>query len=253
MVEQDTTIATPDGAMSAFVARPDGSRSPVVVVYMDGLGYREDLRDVARRLAEEGYYALLPDLFYRSGDGVVFDLEQVMQGPENEEFQRMLATIGELGDDMVLADTRALLEHVRGDPAAAADAPKGCIGFCMGGRLVLRAMAALPEDFAAGAALHPSFVVTPEPDSPHLGLATVAGELYLGFAENDTITPPEVIPQVREQLERHGIRHAIDLHRGASHGYMLPGPPFDAEAAELAWRRTLELFGRNLQGAPVAA
>jgi carboxymethylenebutenolidase len=253
VVEPETEIATPDGSMKTFVAHPDGSPSPAVVVFMDALGCRGALRDVARRLADEGYYALLPDLYYRFGEAISFDVEKVIAGPGADEFDRMMAIVGRLGDVLVISDTRAILDALAAHAAAAADGPKGCVGFCMGGRFVLRALAAFPGEFAAGAALHPSFLVTDDPDSPLLALGTIAGEVYLGYGAADTFTRVETIPHVRGQLEHHEVRHVIDIHAGADHGYMLPGPAFDAEAAEAAWRETLELFRRNLEGAPVAA
>ena len=68
MIERLIDITTPDGAMPTFIVHPEREEpSPVVLVLMDGLGFRAPLQDVARRLATNGYYAMLPDLYYRSG------------------------------------------------------------------------------------------------------------------------------------------------------------------------------------------
>jgi carboxymethylenebutenolidase len=75
----------------------------------------------------------------------------------------------------------------------------------------------------------------------------VTGGLYFGFGEADDITPLSSIPPLREQLERHGVAHRIDVLPGAEHGYTMPDrPAYQREAAERAWAQTLELFGERL-------
>jgi carboxymethylenebutenolidase len=249
--EQEIEITTPDGQMPAFVATPGGGPSPVVLVYMDALGLREVFRDVGRRLAGAGFYAIVPDLFYRFGSGIVFDPEKIGAGDE-DEFGRLIETMQRLTDEMAMTDTRAVLAHAAEDDAAR-DGEKGCMGFCMGGRFVLRAMQQLPGEFAAGSALHPSFLVAEGDDSPHLACATITGELYLGYGAEDQFTPLATAAPMREELERHGIAHEIGVHEGANHGYMLPGEPAYLEtAAEQAWARTISLFQRKLGAAAVA-
>jgi carboxymethylenebutenolidase len=250
--EKEIRVETADGTMKGFVAHPDGGGPfPVVILYMDAPGIRDDLRDAARRVAAAGYYCVLPDLYYRFGEGINFDTSKL--APGSEEFERMIGTMQRLSDDMVVADTRALLAEIEDDPAASAGA-KGCVGFCMGGRHVLRAVAALPDEFAAGAGLHPSFLVTEAPDSPHLGVESVRAALYLSYGEIDEVAPVSSIPPVRERCDQHGVRVDIDVHPGADHGFMLPGlHAYQEDASERSWERTLELLRENLQAAPVGA
>jgi carboxymethylenebutenolidase len=251
VAEKEITVETADGTMKTLVAHPDsGGPFPIVIMYMDAPGIRDDLRDMARRVAAAGYYCVLPDLYYRFGDGICFDTTKL--APGTDEFQRMFATMQKLSDDMVIADTRAILAQIEDDEAASLG-PKGCVGFCMGGRHVLRAVSALPDEFVAGAGLHPSALVTDAPDSPHLGVGSVRAALYLSYGEIDEVAPPDSIPPVREQLDRHGIRAEIDVHPEAAHGFMLPGHAYQQDAAERSWERTLELLRENLQGAPVGA
>lgn len=251
MAEQTVRIETPDGATSTFIATPDdGGPSPVVIFYMDAPGIREALRDMARRVAAHGYYVVLPDLYYRFGEGIVFDSAKL--APGSEEMTRMFATMQQLSDEMVVSDTRAILEYVKSDELAD-DGPRGCVGFCMGGRHVLRVMSALPDEFAAGSGLHPSFLVTDGTDSPHLGCQNLSGELYLAYGEIDEVAPPSTIPALRQELDRHGVRVNFDVYAGADHGFMFPGHRYQEEAAEQSWERTLDLLRRNLQGATVGA
>jgi carboxymethylenebutenolidase len=246
MAEKEIPIQTPDGTTKTFIATPDGGGpSPVILLYMDAPGIRDDLRDMARRVAKAGYYCVLPDFYYHFGDNVSFDVTKL--APGSDEMNRMFGTMQQLTDDMVISDTKAILDHVAEDDEAA-DGPKGCVGFCMGGRHALRVVSALPDEFAAGAGLHPSFLVTDAPDSPHLGCKDVAAELYLSYGEVDQVAPPATIPAVREELERHGVRVEFDVHAGADHGFMFPGShAYSEEAAERSWERTLDLFGRTLQ------
>ena len=80
------------------------------------------------------------------------------------------------------------------------------------------------------------------------------GELYVGLGGADSFQPPEAFEPARAELERHGIRYVADVHEGADHGYMIPGTPaFHDSASERSWERTLDLFRRTLQDAPVVA
>ncbi len=252
MSEQELRIETADGAMTTFVAHPDeGGPFPVVVVYMDALGLRDELRGIGRRIAGEGYYAVVPDLFYRFGDGITFDAHKLRE-PESDEMQKMFALVQRLDDRAVMADTRAILDHVAADPAASSG-PKGAVGFCLGGRLVVRALTTFPDEFAAGSALHPSFIVAEGDDSPHLELHRCRGELYVGLGGADAFQPPAAFEPAQAELDKHGIAHVVDLHEGADHGYMIPGAPaFHEEASERSWERTFDLFRRRLQQVPVA-
>jgi carboxymethylenebutenolidase len=252
VVEQEIRIKIRGGTMKTFIAHPDSGPFPVVLVYMDALGIREDLYAVARRIAAAGYYAVLPDLFCRSGDGICFDASK-FGDPASGEMDRMVAQIQTLNDEMIMSDTGAILEHVGSDSAAASDG-KGCMGFCMGARYVIRSMGAFPDEFVAGSALHPSFIVTDAPDSPHLDAKNFRGAIYVGWGEVDQISPVAMVPPLREELERNDVPFEIDVYPGADHGFMFPGlPAYQKDAAERSWERTLDLFGRSLQRTAVAS
>jgi carboxymethylenebutenolidase len=253
MTQSDRRVQTRDGAMTTFFAHPDeGGPFPVVVLYMDALGLRDELRGLGRRVAEAGYLAVVPDLYYRFGEGIVFDGAK-LGDPESGEFGRMMATAQRLDDDSVMGDTRTLLEELEGDPMASGGG-KGCVGFCLGGRLAVRAMTTFPEHFVAGSALHPSFVVDDTPNSPHLAIGEMRGELYVGLGAADEFQPPAAFEPARAELERHGTPHLIETHDAADHGFMIPGSPrFQEQAAERSWERTFDLFRRTLQPAAVGS
>jgi len=251
--EREERITTGDGAMATFVAHPDdGGPFPAVIVYMDALGVRDEMRGVARRIADAGYFAAVPDLYHPFGEGITFDAH-ALGDPDSGEMQRMFALIGQLDDDAIMDDTRALLDHLDGDPLVSGG-PKACVGFCLGGRLVIRAMTTFPDVFAAGAALHPSFIVTDDPDSAHLRIGEMRGELYVGLGGADGFQPPQAFEPARAELDRHGIRYVAEVHEGADHGFMIPGAPqHHDEACERSWERTFDLLRRNLQDSSVPA
>ncbi len=218
------TVQTTDGPM-ALHAFGDAA-APAVVVLMPAPGVNAGLLAYASRLADAGYRALVPDLYHRLGDGVTFD-------PPTQQ-QEMREAMGALSDAMVVEDVGALLDTLP------ADQPVGVVGFCMGGRFVVRTMAAYPERITAGSAVHPSQLLQDGEDSPHLDLAAIEGPLYVGFGEVDAIVPPEHWQAVREQLELHGKSAAIDVHPGAGHGFGLPGANYHEAAAEASWAGTLD-------------
>jgi carboxymethylenebutenolidase len=230
--------------MSTFVARPDGEGPfPVVFIYMDAPGIREELRDFARRVARQGYYCALPDLYYRRGR-VRYDLQKMDEAMRAEMFGHMRS----LNNGLVMRDTDALLHAVADDPAAA-DGPKGCIGYCMSGQYVVSAAGTYPEHFAAAVSCYGVGIVTGESDSPHLLAPSVTGELFLAFAERDEYVPDSAIETLRKTLAEQDVAHRIEIYPGTEHGFCFPErtPVYAEAAAEDVWTRTFSLFARRLQ------
>lgn len=246
MAEKEIRVATADGEMTTFVAHPDGPGPfPVAVLYMDAVGYREQIKENARRFAAGGYYSVAPDLFYRSGTGLSFDFSRMGDESYRQQLTRVMANVK---PDTVVSETEAIFAAIAGDPAAASG-PKVCVGYCMGARLALRAAAARPGQFVAAAGIHPGALVTGEPDSPHHDLATVEGELYIAFAENDRSATPGVVEDFRREFARHHLRGTVERVPGTSHGYAMADlPVYDRGAAERHFERTLALWRRNLPG-----
>src|SRR5260221_9085995 len=112
MIEYDTTITTPHGVIDAFVVRPEAA-APGVILYMDVWGLRKELFDIARRIAGEGYYCIVPNFYYRWGK-IRFDfrnekgqtISMIKLPAEAREEVRQYS--GQLSDAMVIADTGAL-------------------------------------------------------------------------------------------------------------------------------------------------
>jgi carboxymethylenebutenolidase len=255
MDEKEIAVRTADGEMTAFVVHPAGPGPfPVAILFMDGVGYREQIKDNARRFAAAGYLCAAPDLFYRTGKGQVVDFAKMTaEGFGGPEAARMMSLVREVTPEGAAADTRALLAAITADPAAEAG-PRVCVGYCMGARVSLHAAAALPDEFVAAACIHPGALVTDQPDSPHHDLATVRGELYIAFAEIDRSATPEVVDRFREEMQRLGVRGVVERLPGAAHGFAMADlAAYQREASERHFEKTIELWrrSRTAQGAGV--
>lgn len=242
MHEQDLALATDGGSIPVFVTRPEEEGPhPVVILYMDALGIREELKDMARRIGTVGYHVMLPNLFWREG-GPSFDPALLpTKGPDPEMMRLNHATT----HAMVLADTAALLDHVARDPAARD--PVGTIGYCMGGRHALAAAGTFPDRIKAMVSLHAGFQVTDRPDSAHLLVPKIEAECYFGFADGDPLSPPEHEAILREACRAHGVVARFETYEGAAHGFTFPTRYcYDKPSAERAWERSFALFRRRL-------
>jgi carboxymethylenebutenolidase len=248
MVEKEIGIRTTDGEMTTFTVHPDGQEPfPVAVVFMDGVGYREQVKANARRFALDGYYCVAPDLYYRLGDRLSFDMSTLAaDGFKGTEAERMMQAAASVTPERTVADTRAVLAAISSDPAAGSGA-KVCVGYCLGARVSLHIASALADQFVAAACIHPGALINDKPDSPHHDLAHVRGELYVAFAENDRTGTPELIDQFREELHRNRVRGVVERLPGTTHGFAMADlPVYNRDAAEHHFERTLDLWRRNL-------
>jgi len=251
MIEKFVEIETPEGRMDAFVAHPEGEPRPSVVLLMDIWGLREELFDVARRVAAAGYYCLLPNTYYRQGK-VRFEYRnecgemRSMESLPWDVQEAVRAQMWALTDDMIRRDARPALDFLAREPVR--PGTKGVVGYCMGGRHALCIAAHHPDDFRATASLHGTRLVTEAADSVHLLADRFKGEIYCGFAEQDSLAPPETIATLRSLLEgRENVRYQFEVHAGTGHGYSLPDRDiYDAQATNRDWNRIFAMFDRQL-------
>ena len=243
MIETEIPLATPDGTMSTFTTRPDeGGPFPVVFFYMDAPGIREELRDMARRIATTGYYVVLPNLYYRSKPDFVLDFAT---GSNRDE---MFSLMNQLTNGIVVQDTEALIAHVESE--ADADAGRiGCVGYCMSGPFVLSVAAAWPGRIQCAASIYGVRLAVDADDSPHRGFAKTRGEIYVAAAEHDDYAPPELIARVEAAIAESGVNGRVEWYPGTGHGFAFPTRTgiFEKSAAERHWARLHSLFDRNLR------
>ena len=244
MIEQTVEVATKDGATTTFIAHPErGGPFPIVLFFMDAPAIREELRDMARRIAAAGYYVMLPNLYYRRG---VMELADLPPLPEQEARARMFDLMGSLSIPLVMSDTDALLNYADRDPAAS-DGAAGAIGYCMSGQYAINAAARRPERIACAASIYGVQLVTDAPDSPHLAAQKASAELYFACAEHDAYAPLEMVQALDASLKAEGVNAEVELYAGVHHGFAFPQRPvYDKPAAERHWERLFALFARNL-------
>jgi len=245
MIEDVVSVPSADGVSETFFVRPDGGDHPAVILYMDAPGIREELYGFARRIADQGYSVLLPDMYYRLGR-LRFD----MKTADDAVRQEMFGAMNSLSNALVMKDTAAWLSYLESAPGVRAG-PVGCIGYCMSGQYVVSAAGAFPEKMGAIASLYGVGIVTDAPDSPHLLVPKIRGELYLGFAETDQWVPDNVIPDLTQALDGNKISYKLDIWPGTEHGFCFPERAlYNENAAEKVWDTVFDLYKRRLQPPP---
>ncbi len=242
MIEHHLDIPSADGAMNSFVVHPEeGGPFPVVLFYMDAPGKREELHDMARRIAAVGYFVVLPNLYYRRSR----DFE-LMERTE-PALAAMFALMATLDRRTTECDTRALLRFV--DAETAVDGSRiGAVGYCMSGPFVMWAAAAFPERLGCIASIHGANMATDQPDSPHRMAPAIRCESYFACAEVDKWAPPADIDKLEASLRDAGTPHRVEWYPGVEHGFVFPGRKgiYDRDAAERHWERLFALFERTL-------
>jgi len=238
MQEEHFDLTTADGEMPTWVTRPDHEGPhPVVLFLMDAPGMRQEIRDMASRLATAGYYVMTSQLYYR--DVREFNVF------ETGDRDRMFELMSNLSNEMVNQDTGSMIEHAAGDPAANAD-KIGVVGYCMSGPFAVM-VAAAHDNVVAGASFHGVRLVDDADDSPHRHLDSVNGEIYIGAAETDSYAPPEMIDAFAAALEASTATGQVEWYPGTEHGFAYAErPQYDRAASERHWERLHDLFSRTL-------
>ena len=244
MIDQTIEIATPDGSMTTFISHPErGGPFPVIIFYMDAPGIREELRDMARRLATSGYYVVLPNMYYRAD---VMELGPIPPEEDAPLRKQMFELMFSLTIPMVMQDTQVLLDFIAAQNAAS-PGKVGTVGYCMSGRYAISAGVHFPDRVNAAASIYGTHLMTDQPDSPHVTAKKAKAEIYVACAEIDRWAPIEMIEPLRAALKNDGVNAEVELYPGAHHGFAFPKRPvYDRDAAERHWERLLALYDRRL-------
>ncbi len=250
MSKTDVSITTRDGVCPAYVFRPAGQDGPwpAAIVYMDALAIRPAMFDLGQRLADHGYYVLVPDLFYRDGPYEPQPAEKLFG--DEEARKAIFAKMGKTTNpDAARADTQAFLDFLAVQPDVAG-AKVGVTGYCMGGGLALRAAAAFPDRIVAAGAFHPGHLVTDSPDSVHRLAPRIKAKVHVGGADEDAGFTGEHREALQAALSDAGVDGSVQLYAGARHGYVMPDTSvYDEAAAERHWREITTLFDQTLKAA----
>jgi carboxymethylenebutenolidase len=249
VVETDVTIKARDGTCDAAFVHPATGAHPGVLIWPDALGLRPTMRAMARRLAADGYAVLVPNPFYR-----------VSKAPQFETAANL-----DFRDQSVMAKVRPLMASVNAAGAAESDALAyiafldaqppvdrakkiGTQGYCMGGALVMRTAATVPDRVGAGASFHGGGLVTDAPDSPHLLAPKIKARMLIAIASNDDQRQPDAKTKLEEAFAKASVPAEVEVYP-ARHGWCVPDMPiengapiYSAPEAERAWGRLIALY-----------
>ncbi len=248
---QRIEITTPDGTAEAYVTGPEAHDGPVpgVLFFMDAIGLRPRIEEMADRIASWGYVVLAPNVFYRHGsaDDIAPTTDLRLPGEREKFFPTVMPLVAGHTPDEAARDlpayVAALADDSRVDPSVL-----GVTGYCMGARLALRAGAQLPDLVAAVGMFHGGGIVTDGDDSPHLVVPDLRAEVVAGFADNDGSMPPEAVAAFDAALGDAGVTATTAVYPGAAHGYsMADTSMYDEAATERHFTELRDLLDRTLR------
>jgi carboxymethylenebutenolidase len=228
--------------MGGYLARPaQVGRRPAVLVFMEIFGINSHIREVTERLAREGYVALAPDYFHRTGPGADY-------GYDDKGMAAGMKMLMALKADEMIADARAARAYLRQRPDVRGE-KIGCMGFCIGGHMTY--LTACETDVAAAASFYGGGIAAPQ--GPGGAPSTVSrtskirGKILCLFGEQDHMIPQTQVDAIRSELAKHGIRHEVVVYKGADHGFFCDQrATYQKEAASDAWEKVKRLFAQEL-------
>lgn len=237
-------VQASDGAMPAHLATPEGEGPfPVVVVVMEAFGLNQHIKDVADRIAREGYIVAAPDLYYRAaGDRVC----------AYSELPKAIQLMMDLpGYDKLVADVRATIDLLEAQPGSD-QGQIGMTGFCMGGFVTFLAACHLPIKAAApfyGGGIGRNMMPSERRPHPPIDDADgISGSLLVFYGDKDNFIPPDEVALVKERLAALGKDAQVIVYPGAEHGFFCDErPSYHEAAAQDSWRKLLRLFETKLR------
>ena len=230
MPNQRWTIETPDGEFGAYVATPAGDGPwPAVIAIQEIFGINAVMREVCDRLADLGFLAVCPDLFWRLEPGI----ELTDKTPQ--EWKQALGYMNRFDFDKGMADIQFAIHQIRA--RADCTGKVGAVGYCLGGHLAYLTSTRTNIDAAAGYyGVNLQARLDESPKAP----------LMLHIAQNDSYTPAEARDQVIAALKGHALV-TLHVYLGRDHAFARPGGEhFDKADADLANQRTANFLGNHL-------
>jgi carboxymethylenebutenolidase len=249
VVETNVTIKTPDGVSDGVFIHPTTGSYPGVLIWPDAFGLRPSMRDFGKRIAAEGYSVLVPNPFYRVAKAPVFDNASSFNFQNQSDMaklQPLMASINAPG--AAEKDAVAYIAFLDAQQQVNTAKKIGTQGYCMGGPLVLKTAAAVPNRIGAGASFHGGGLVTDRPDSPHTLAPKIKARLYFGIASNDDMRQPDAKDKLREAFAAAKVPAEIEVYK-SQHGWCVPDMPaepgkpiYNKPEAERAWGKLVALY-----------
>ena len=250
VIERDVSITTPDGTCDAAFIHPTSGAHAGVLVWADAFGLRPSMRAIGKRIAAQGYSVLVPNPFYRVAKAPVFDDIASFDFSNQEARAKLQSFMGPLNaPGNAEKDAAAYIAWL--DMQREVDKRKkiGTQGYCMGGPLVMKTAATVPDRVGAGASFHGGGLVTDQPTSPHLLAPKIKARMYFGIAANDDMRQPDAKDKLREAFAAAHVLAEIEVY-GSDHGWCVPDMPKGADGksiynkpdAERAWAKLEALY-----------
>jgi carboxymethylenebutenolidase len=211
------------------------------------------MREMGKRLAAQGYSVLVPNPFYRMGKGVFFeDASTVNFAKDRGKIQPLMESVSAPGH--AERDAVAYIEFLDKQKQVNKSKKIGTQGYCMGGPLVMKTCATVPDRVGAGGSFHGGGLVTDKPDSPHLLAPKIKAKMYFGVAHSDDARQPDAKDKLKEAFIAAGNPAVIEVYETCTHGWCVPDMPpsadgkpiYDKPEAEKAWAKLLALYKANI-------
>ena len=251
VVEANVDIKTADGTCDAAFIHPMSGRHPAVVIWPDAFGLRPSMREIAKRLAAAGYSVLVPNPFYRVAKAPVFEDASNFNFGDPAQRGKLTPLMGSINaEGAAERDAAAVITWLDAQPQVDRSKKVGTQGYCMGGALVVRTAAAVPNRVGAGASFHGGGLVTANPNSPHLLAPKIKGRMYFGIATNDDTQQPDAKTKLKEAFDAAKVPAEIEVYSQAQHGWCVSDMPKQANGqpiyskpdADRAWAKLLALY-----------
>jgi carboxymethylenebutenolidase len=242
VTDAEVTIKTPDGTAEAYFVRPATGTGAGVLLWPDIFGLRPAMRQMAKRLAENGYSVLVPNPFYRSKKA-----NEVAEKGAATPIPQLIPLAQALNETTHMTDARAFIAWMDQQQAVAKNRRIGTQGYCMGGPMAFRTAVAVPDRVGAVASFHGGGLVTDMPNSPHLQISKTKAQLLIAIAANDDMRSPNEKNVLKETFAKVNMPAEIEVYTGAAHGWCPPDTQvYNEPQAEKAWTRLLALYGKAL-------
>ncbi len=245
ITETDVMIDTPDGTADAYFAHPSTGAHAAVLIWPDIVGLRPAFKMMAKRLAADGYAALVVNPYYRQVKAPLVEVGQTFRDPGVRE--KIIPFARALSQDTNRTDAKAFIAWLDAQPAVDTSRQIGTTGYCMGGPMTMITAATVPDRIGAGASFHGGGLATDKENSPHLLIPTMTADYLIAIAANDDARDPENKDILKAAFAATDNKAEIEVYEGTQHGWCPPDSAvYDEAAADKAWARMLVLFERAL-------
>jgi len=218
ITENDVMIETPDGTADAYFAHPSSGAHAAVLIWPDIVGLRPAFKMMAKRLAGDGYAALVINPYYRQVKAPLVEVGQSFRDPGVRE--KIIPFARALSQDTNRTDAKAFVAWLDKQDAVDTSRQIGTTGYCMGGPMTMITAATVPDRIGAGASFHGGRLATDRPDSPHLLIPTMTADYLIAVAENDDARSPETKDILRDAFAATPNKAEIEVYAGTQHGFV---------------------------------